>query len=350
MLEYLLPEFNIVLRGKDPPYELTRNKTGESIQSITNLSSGEIQILTLGIDIITAAAIWELECQEDNWLLIDEPDPHLHTDMQIRLAEFIAKVADRFKCNVVIATHSTSLLAAIVFFAGDNLALFLANPNDSNWRGVPWSKYHHTCARALGGHLLLGTLFSVPILLVEGDDDYQIWSQIPRNYKFEFSVLPCNGDEIRQHQKALEGFFSAISDPKLKGFALLDGDKALPSSTPNNPQNYIKFVKLACRESENLYLTDDVLADMKLTWSEAQQKIRSESSEYGEKEKLLISLADGDRKNHDIKPVITQLIQILDPKNVHWTLRVGNNLGKGNFTENMKDFLGEQVIRYIFEM
>jgi len=352
MLAFLLPEFKIGLQGDMPPYKLIRHNSDKAIMDITNLSSGEAQLLTLGIDIITIAAIWELEGQEDNWILIDEPDLHLHPDLQIRLAEFIAKVAKHFNCKVGIATHSTSLLAAIGYFAEENLALFLANPNESDWIGEPWTKYHNICARVLGGHLLLGTLFAVPILLVEGDDDYKIWSEIPRHHRVQFAVLPCNGEEIHQHQKYLEKLFTAISDkPSIKGIALLDGDKALPTNKHNNPQNYIKFIKLGCRESENLYITDDVLKDIGLTWSEAQQKIRSESSKYdGDKKQRLLSIAESDRKNHDIKPIINQISQILDPKNVPWTMRVGKTLGKGNFSKNMMEFLGEDVTRYIFNM
>ena len=33
---------------------------------------------------------------------------------------------------------------------------------------------------------------------------------------------------------------------------------------------YIRYLQLACHESENLYLSDEVLSDMGTTWNEAK--------------------------------------------------------------------------------
>ncbi len=54
----------------------------------------------------------------------------------------------------------------------------------------------------------MGPLFGSPILLVEGDDDYRIWSQVPRHHIVNLAVIPSNGDEIKHYQKTLESIFS----------------------------------------------------------------------------------------------------------------------------------------------
>ena len=47
----------------------------------------------------------------------------------------------------------------------------------------------------------MGQLMGSPMLLVEGDDDAQIWTQVPRHHVVDFAVLPCGGDEIKEYQK-----------------------------------------------------------------------------------------------------------------------------------------------------
>jgi hypothetical protein len=61
LLGSLVPDFDIQLVVSPPLYSLTRVATQEQIKQIEQLSSGEAQLLTLGLDIITMAAMWELE-------------------------------------------------------------------------------------------------------------------------------------------------------------------------------------------------------------------------------------------------------------------------------------------------
>ncbi|MBM2812596.1 MAG: family ATPase [Chloroflexi bacterium] len=87
-------------------------------------------------------------------------------------------------------------------------------------------------------------------------------------------MIPANGEEIYRYQKVLERIFASLRDARSEplGFALLDGDKTLPQVTPTSPQEFIKYVKLSCHEAENLFLSDEVLADLGVTW--AFQRIR----------------------------------------------------------------------------
>ena len=122
----------------------------------------------------------------------------------------------------------------------------------------------------LGGHLLMGPLFAAPVLLVEGDDDYRVWIQVARSGSVKMCVLPCNGDEIMRYQRTLERMFAALSEnAQLRGIALLDGDKPLPTPHPDSRQDYVRFARLACHETENLYLSDELLADIGHNWQSA---------------------------------------------------------------------------------
>jgi predicted ATPase len=46
-------------------------------------------------------------------LLLDEPDVHLHPDLQSRLIKFLVRLAKDFDFTVMIATHSTAILGAL---------------------------------------------------------------------------------------------------------------------------------------------------------------------------------------------------------------------------------------------
>src|SRR5205807_2466653 len=144
--------------------------------------------------------------------------------------------------------------------------------------------------------------------------------------------------------------FASLKDKPDKplGFALLDSDKALPIPSPTNPQTFITFVQLSCHETENLYLSDEVLTTLELDWAQAKEKIVAASPKYGNKEGLLARAAEWDRKTADLKAVINELGEILDDKHVHWTTRVGNCLGRETPGGQLADFLGQEVLAAIW--
>lgn len=81
-----------------------------------------------------------------------------------------------------------------------------------------------------------------------------------------------------------------------------------------------------------------------LTWEEAQEKIGAEAAGFGAKEAELRSVINCDRRSHSLKPVIEQLSLILEPKRVHWTVRVAAAIGKNRPAGQIGDFLGKEVI------
>ncbi len=345
-LSEFIPDFAIKITGRSPYSELTRESTGAIIGDVNQLSSGEAQILSLGIDILLTVATWHAEGREKNLLLIDEPDAHVHPDLQVRFAEFIVKLAKDFSIQIVFATHSTTTLSAIGRTAPDDTSIVYMEFAKSEFSAKSFSKVLMTLTACLGGHLLMGPLMGSPLLLVEGDDDSRIWSQVPRHHVVDFAVIPCGGDEIKEYQKTLEQIFSSLLDAAESpiGFALLDGDKNPPVPDSDNPQNFIRFLQLNCHEAENLYLTDEVLTDLDLTWDQAKDLIKYKAWEFGQKEPLLASVDDWDRQNHDLKVVINEVANILDDKNVPWTVRVGKRIGTERPTEQLPEFLGNELI------
>jgi hypothetical protein len=191
----------------------------------------------------------------------------------------------------------------------------------------------------------MGPLFGAPLLLVEGDDDYRIWSQVPRHpgQQIKFAAIPCNGEEIFEYQKTLEEIFSSLrsAGQPPAGYVLLDGDQSLPGCK----QEHVKFLRLSCREAENLYLTDELLQRLGTTWDAARQTISQRAPEFGQKRALLEACNSWDRRETDLKAVANEVARILDDKNLHWTVRVGKLLGECKPSGQLADFLGTDIMQ-----
>lgn len=351
-LATLLPDFKFSIIKELPLFKLERYDSEKDEMTPVNhqkLSSGETEMLTLALDLLTICNLWELEEKPQRVLLIDEPDPHLHPDLQLSLAEFIVRLGRDYNTQIFIATHSTTLLASLGQQRGSEIGVIYLNNARSQQELIKFNDYFKKLSVCLGGHALMGPLFNAPILLVEGDDDYQIWSHLPRNpnYRYSLAVIPCGGDEITQYQSTLEKLFasfrSTTSSPL--GYALVDGDKSIPN---NISQEHIKFLKLQCHEAENLYLTDQVLNKLGHTWTEARKKIIGKANEYGEKAEALKKCENWDRKKEDVKDVIMPVAQILDQKGLPWTLRLGKLLGERKPKDQLAEFLGDEVIEAIW--
>ncbi len=146
-------------------------------------------------------------------------------------------VAQKFKLQVAIATHSTTLLAAVGQFAGNDAGVIYLDRTKTQFVTLAFTASLKEIAACLGGHALMGPLFGVPLLLVEGDDDYRIFSQVPRHHVTNFAVIPSNGEEIKKYQKSLERVLGSLREANQQpaGYALLDGDKPLPEANPDCP-------------------------------------------------------------------------------------------------------------------
>jgi len=349
LLSSLLPDFRLELVGANPPYRLERTHNQQVVADVDQLSSGEAQTLTLGLDILTIAAIWDVQGSSPRLLLVDEPDAHVHPDLQARFADFLVQVAQRFDLQVLVATHSTTLLAALGQFGGADCSVIYVDRTRSEFRATSFTRTLKELSAYLGGHALMGPLFGVPLLLVEGDDDYRIWSQVPRHHVVNFAVIPSNGEEIYQYQASLERVLGSLREAGsgLAGFALLDRDKPLPG--PKTVlQEHIRFVRLECREAENLYLSNEVLAIIGVEWAAAVTAINAAAVRHGAKAAKLGGVTGWDRQSEDIKGVINEISLAIDPKGVHWTQRVGVALGRSKPEGQLAAFLGGDVLKALW--
>jgi ABC-type branched-subunit amino acid transport system ATPase component len=350
-LEIILPDFTVKVKSENPFYELRRVKDGAVVTSVSNLSSGESQLLTLGMDILTIVGIWELDRQEERILLIDEPDAHTHPDLQIKFSDFLCHIQEKYNLQIFVATHSTTLMSALGQFGSDRVSLLYLEADKNELVAEAFNEVMKEVSSILGGHLVMGPLFSVPVMLVEGDDDYRVWIQVARSGQANISVLPCNGEEIKKYQRTLERIFSALSeDIHIRGIALLDGDKPVPTPNPDNEQKFVPFIRLNCAETENLYLTDEVLEELGYNWNSAVLKITGEADKYGNKSELLKNIGLIDRRSGDVKSIINEIAEILDPKKLLWSVRLGKIIGRTRPTGSLEEFLGDPLVHSLWTL
>jgi len=344
-LGLVLPDFTVRVKSESPFYELRRVRDDSQVTSVSALSSGESQLLSLGMDILTIVGMWELDRQGNRVLFVDEPDAHIHPDLQIKFADFLCHIEREFAVQVFVATHSTTLLSALGQFAADGLSVFYLDAVRSDVQGETFSAVTKELSAMLGGHLLMGPLFAAPVLLVEGDDDYRVWIQVARSGHLNACVLPCNGDEIRKYRRTLEKLFASLSDDvRLRGLVLLDGDKPLPEPSPQDPQDYVRCIRLRCHETENLYLSDEVLSELGHTWASAVEAARAGAQSFGQKASALQALGKLDRLNADVKGIINELAEILDPKKLLWTVRLGKHIGRARPAGMLADYIGHEAL------
>src|SRR5690625_1291161 len=74
------------------------------------ISSGESELISLAIECLVFAK--ESDKDKQNYLLLDEPDVHLHPDLQYKLGQFLKELVIEYNITIFIATHSTAFIGA----------------------------------------------------------------------------------------------------------------------------------------------------------------------------------------------------------------------------------------------
>ena len=95
-------------------FDVIRKDTQQTAAA-AELSSGESELVSLSIEILYFAYLCKLtkHKDQDNWLLLDEPDVHLHPDLQDRLMKLLIGCIRDVNGKVLIATHSTAIVSSL---------------------------------------------------------------------------------------------------------------------------------------------------------------------------------------------------------------------------------------------
>ena len=346
----LLDRIQLIRSGSS--FTIQNRTNGEQVQP-NELSSGESELISLGIECL----VFERECQpgKSNLLFMDEPDVHLHPDLQARLAKFIDDLTSGGNLTLIIATHSTALLGAmsedfehtyLAFMRYGDLDLTFARPSEAHRKILP----------VFGAHPLSNVFNQAPALLVEGEDDERLWQQVVRSSAGGIKVYPCsvNGiDQLSNFEKEVARILDAIYDTAT-AFSVRDRD-----TDPGELNNIgpVSRMRLACREAENLLLTKEVLASVGTDWTTLESRIKNwlENNVEHPHYSAMKSFADSgfNRKTAELKDIRNDLLGLMDT-NKPWEVVVGQAIasldGQIIDSESLPNFLGSAVCERILHL
>lgn len=319
------------------------------------ISSGESEAVSLATEVIYFFDT--IDPAKFNVLLLDEPDVHLHPDLQARLGKLIIAMLDEFKSHsdsiaVCLSTHSCPLVCSLAdssyvsigtkSFAVDTVEL---KPTSAELRKVA----------PFFGHPLSLSLSEDAALILEGEDDERVWQQAGRTSQGRIKVFPVLAGSVDQ-QAELETFCVNLLDTLYDNpvaFSLRDGDGVVDQPLEHRPP--LKRYRLHCYAIENALLTDPCLAVMGTTWEElAAKAIQWAGDNPTHRDSAIVQelVGSADRLRHKKIKNIRQLVCAIVGCKKPWEVVVGQTIGalaKEDLTSSnmLIDFLGAEMIRHI---
>jgi len=316
---------NIKLVRDAESFSIRDRADGKKIET-AEISSGESELIALAIEAATFA--WECKGLDLGWLLLDEPDVHLHPDLQHRLAEMLLKSVENSGMRIIISTHSTALLAALAEDPNSRVAFMMNKAQSLDFREI------NTAMRAVlpvfGAHPLSAVFNRQKLLIVEGEDDERIWRRVYRSSEGRINVYPVAAGDIDRlnglETEAAE-ILGSIYD-SAKAWSLRDRDGVEGNLDPIGP---VQRFRLGCRSAENLLLANDTLAMLGTDWAKVKAAldkwIEWNKAHPHHKEMLAFQAAGFLRRDHRLKEIRNDLLAVIGT-NKSWEDAVGLSIAK----------------------
>ena len=309
------------------------------------ISSGESELIALAIECLTFSKSCDKEKQ--NFLLLDEPDVHLHPDLQANFVTFLIDLVSTSKFDVIIATHSTAILGALLNYEEARFAILCNGSKDANFKKI--DEKYKAVLPIFGAHPLSNLFNQSPILLVEGEDEARIFQQTIRSSNGQLKLYPCSVGgvgNLPDYETSVVEILKGIYDNAI-GYSLRDrdeGDEEIADIPP-----LIRF-KTSCRASENLILCDEVLQTMGTTWENLLVEIEKWllAFEGHSKHNVMIAFkTDGyNRKTFDLKEIRNILVGLTEYTKP-WEIAVGQTISKLVREQIAKDFGANKLSNYL---
>lgn len=342
---------NISLEMGNADYEFRSLVDGQIIDPV-HISSGESEAVALAAEIIYFFDT--IDPEKFNVLLLDEPDVHLHPDLQARLGKLIISMLDEFRTHansiaICLSTHSSPLVCSLAASQYVSIGTKSFTVNEISLK--PASDKLRKIAPFFG-HPLSLSLSEDAALILEGEDDERVWQQAARTSQGRIKIFPVLAGSVDQ-QSQLEDFcvdlLSTLYDNPI-AFSLRDGDGAINESLEHRPP--LKRYRLQCYAIENILLTDSCLTVMNVTWVEfvaAAKKWLLDNQTHSDIELISKLINSDDRLRHKKIKKIRQLVCAIVECKKPWEVVVGQAIGaltkKDLEKPNMLiDFLGEKML------
>ncbi len=326
------------------------NRSNNQPASPQEISSGESEVVSLAIEFLSF--LKECDKTRINFLLIDEPDVHLHPDLQDRLANFISTEIVTSYLTVIIASHSTSFIGTLSRDTTSRIAFMHHGDTRIEFKEI--TETIKDILPMFGAHPLSNIFNEAPILLVEGEDDERIWQQAVRSSIGRINVYPCVAGDIHslnEYELQANTIITAVYDRAI-GFSLRDRDEDVGEI---DDVGVIRRMRLSCRAAENLLLSDDVLQKAGTTWENVQSLISAfiqESISHPYHTAMKNFRDNGlDRKGANLKEIRLILAGFISNK--PWEVLVGQTIAglqQQNVLrteDSLLNYLGDKVVTEI---
>src|SRR5690606_2428375 len=204
----------------------TKGKSDDSNRTPDQLSSGESELISVAIEILSFVYQTKSEgnADKDHILLLDEPDAHLHPDLQARLVKLLVDNVRDQRITVFIATHSTAFLGSL---DPELTHVCFMRSGATTYDFLPISEALERTLPIFGAHPLSNVFNNSPILLVEGEDDERIWQQAGRSSRGRIKVWPCAAGDVQsldEYEDTVSSIIDAVYDDA-KAYSLRDRDE-----------------------------------------------------------------------------------------------------------------------------
>ncbi|RZB30054.1 MAG: hypothetical protein SRB1_02334 [Desulfobacteraceae bacterium Eth-SRB1] len=337
--------------------EIIRAKSGFKIILQTNgteissdkISSGESELISLSIECLVFQK--EVVPNKPNLLLLDEPDMHLHPDLQYRFGILLKSICSIENTYILIATHSTALLSALAEESYTRFEFMTLGQKKFNFKTI--REAYNKILPIFGAHPLSNVFNEKPLLLVEGEDEERIWQQAVRTANAKLKLYPCSVGgkaNLNEHEDEAVSIMKAVYE-KAKAFSLRDGD-GIDEDISDKPP--LVRARLNCYSSENLLLTDEALAIIGSCWDSARvgiEKWMQDNTSHPHFDAMRsFAQSSFDRRLSNIKTIRNDILGILGCDKP-WEVVVGKAIASiaesNNHTYSegkMADFLGKKVV------
>lgn len=340
--------YNIRIERAESGFEFLVRGSEEKLKP-AEISSGEAEIVSLAIEVLVFEK--EVEGKENCYLLMDEPDLHVHPDLQTKFARFLGAATNRAGFTVILATHSTAFLGALADNEDTSVEFMRGGETELSFEQV--TRIHRAVLPVFGAHPLSSVFNEAPPLLVEGDDDERVWQQAVRSSAGRIRVYPVPVDgvgEMPPYERIVQDVAASVYDEGI-AYSLRDRDDGAGDINDDLP---LVRMCLSCRAIENLILTDDLLHLLGTDWQSLRSGIEvwlERNTDHPNHAAMKTFWDNGlNRKSADLKVLRNDLMGITGSSKP-WEVAVGQAIaGAGRpsspfnpVPNSIHEFLGEKV-------
>lgn len=343
---------HIEIRRDKKVFSIYKKGTDDAIEA-SSISSGESELIALAIE--TLVFLKEEDFDRPKVLLLDEPDVHLHPDLQVKLMRFLYDIATEGDFSVVIATHSTAVLGALENLEKVNIAFIVAGQREIDFEEIKTT--YKRFLPVFGAHPLSNIFNEAPVLLVEGEDDERIWQTAVRSSNGVIQIYPCScggTPNIPEFEDDIIKVANAVYD-NAKAYSLRDRDDA--DENDLDDKDIVTRLRLKCRAAENLILADETLSSMEVgDWTTLRDRLNAwiDSNPTNPHLDRVITFRDGgyDRKSFDLKE-IRNILVMQAGETKPWEVVVGRTLSNMSWNaetdfnkeHSIYNYLGEKLVK-----